>query len=64
MTETTTLPGADAAWTARAEQLATLLAERGDVRDDAWKAAVAAVPTTSRSAWPATRAASPSRRTT
>ncbi|MGH3854551.1 MAG: methyltransferase domain-containing protein [Pseudonocardiaceae bacterium] len=44
MTETTTRPGADAAWTARAQRLSSLLAERGDLRDDAWKAAVAAVP--------------------
>jgi protein-L-isoaspartate(D-aspartate) O-methyltransferase len=44
VTEATVPPGADVAWTERAERLATLLAERGDVRGDAWKAAVAAVP--------------------
>jgi protein-L-isoaspartate(D-aspartate) O-methyltransferase len=44
MTEAANGPDADTAWTTRAERLATLLAERGDLRDHAWKAAVAAVP--------------------
>ncbi|MGH3439480.1 MAG: MvdC/MvdD family ATP grasp protein, partial [Sciscionella sp.] len=34
----------DAAWTARAERLAALLTKQGDLSDDAWRAAVAAVP--------------------
>ncbi len=43
-TSTATAPAAESDWSARAARLATLLAERGDVRDDAWKAAVAGVP--------------------
>jgi methyltransferase of ATP-grasp peptide maturase system len=39
-----TVPRPETGWAPRAARLATLLAERGDLRDDTWKAAVADVP--------------------